>query len=115
VGRSCAAGLHCETCVADGNVRPRCTRVTPVDPRSKATDLPFNRYSWLTTHNSFARLGARSQTGTAIATAWNQQDTVTQQLNVSPRSSQSTPALLIFSSLPFTCSRRRRRQALRRS
>lgn len=81
LGRNCDAGLHCETCVADGNVRPRCTRVTPVDPQTKDRGLPFNRYSWLTTHNSFARLGTRSQTGTAIATAWNQQDTVTQQLN----------------------------------
>jgi hypothetical protein len=33
--RNCDAGLHCETCVADGNVRPRCTRVTPVDPQTK--------------------------------------------------------------------------------
>uniref|UniRef100_A0A0E0KQR5 Phosphatidylinositol-specific phospholipase C X domain-containing protein n=1 Tax=Oryza punctata TaxID=4537 RepID=A0A0E0KQR5_ORYPU len=79
--RNCDAGLHCETCVADGNVRPRCTRVTPVDPQTKARDLPFNRYAWLTTHNSFARLGTRSRTGTAIATAWNQQDTITDQLN----------------------------------
>lgn len=79
--RNCDAGLHCETCVADGNVRPRCTRVAPVDPQTKARDLPFNRYAWLTTHNSFARLGQRSQTGVAIATPWNQQDTVTEQLN----------------------------------
>ncbi|TVU14488.1 hypothetical protein EJB05_37961 [Eragrostis curvula] len=79
--RNCDAGLHCETCVANGNVRPRCTRVAPVDPQTKARDLPFNRYAWLTTHNSFARLGQRSQTGVAIATAWNQQDTVTEQLN----------------------------------
>ncbi|KAF8714732.1 hypothetical protein HU200_027250 [Digitaria exilis] len=79
--RNCDAGLHCETCVADGNVRPRCTRVVPVDPQTKAKDLPFNRYAWLTTHNSFARLGQRSQTGVAIATPWNQQDTVTEQLN----------------------------------
>lgn len=50
---------------------------------SQARDLPFNRYAWLTTHNSFARLGQRSQTGVAIATAFNQQDTVTDQLNVS--------------------------------
>ena len=49
----------------------------------QARDLPFNRYAWLTTHNSFARLGQRSQTGVAIATPWNQQDTVTEQLNVS--------------------------------
>ena len=33
--RNCAAGLHCETCVANGNVRPRCTRVVPVDPQTK--------------------------------------------------------------------------------
>ncbi|KAJ1271007.1 hypothetical protein BS78_06G095700 [Paspalum vaginatum] len=118
VDRNCDAGLHCETCVADGNVRPRCTRVAPVDPQTKvrarirsglpppvaalllrrargltltclllaslcaqARNLPFNRYAWLTTHNSFARLGQRSQTGVAIATPWNQQDTVTEQLN----------------------------------
>ncbi|KAF8762571.1 hypothetical protein HU200_009348 [Digitaria exilis] len=90
--RNCDAGLHCETCVADGNVRPRCTRVVPVDPQTKAKDLPFNRYAWLTTHNSFARLGQRSQTGVAIATPWNQQDTVTEQLNVS--------ALFLCSSTP---------------
>lgn len=35
VDRNCDAGLHCETCVADGNVRPRCTRVAPVDPQTK--------------------------------------------------------------------------------
>ena len=33
--RNCDAGLHCETCVADGTVRPRCTRVTPIDPQTK--------------------------------------------------------------------------------
>ena len=35
--RNCAADLHCETCVANGNVRPRCTRVVPVDPQTKVT------------------------------------------------------------------------------
>uniref|UniRef100_A0A453BZI9 PI-PLC X domain-containing protein n=1 Tax=Aegilops tauschii subsp. strangulata TaxID=200361 RepID=A0A453BZI9_AEGTS len=84
LSRNCDAGLHCETCVVDGNVRPRCTRVTPVDPQSKDRGLPFNRYAWLTTHNSFARLGTQSQTGTAIVTAFNQQDTIAEQLNVSP-------------------------------
>uniref|UniRef100_R7WGC2 PI-PLC X domain-containing protein n=1 Tax=Aegilops tauschii TaxID=37682 RepID=R7WGC2_AEGTA len=81
LSRNCDAGLHCETCVVDGNVRPRCTRVTPVDPQSKDRGLPFNRYAWLTTHNSFARLGTQSQTGTAIVTAFNQQDTIAEQLN----------------------------------
>jgi hypothetical protein len=51
----------------------------------QGTGLPFNRYAWLTTHNSFARLGQiRSPTGTPNVSPRNQQDTVTQQLNVSP-------------------------------
>lgn len=79
--RNCDAGLHCETCVTNGNVRPRCTRIQPDDPKSKGTNLPFNRYSWLTTHNSFAKLDQRSLTGTLILAPRNQQDTVTDQLN----------------------------------
>lgn len=39
--RNCDAGLHCETCVADGNVRPRCTRVAPVDPQTKVRTRAF--------------------------------------------------------------------------
>lgn len=35
VNRNCDAGLHCETCFADGNVRPRCTRIQPISPISK--------------------------------------------------------------------------------
>lgn len=49
--------------------------------------LPFNRYSWLTTHNSFARTGEKSDTGASILVApTNQEDTVTSQLNVSSHS-----------------------------
>ncbi|MQM23399.1 hypothetical protein Taro_056459, partial [Colocasia esculenta] len=80
--RNCDAGLHCETCVAVGNVRPRCTRIKPTDPQTKGRGLPFNRYSWLTTHNSFARLGERSATGAVVLAPTNQQDTITAQLNV---------------------------------
>uniref|UniRef100_A0A1D1YQL4 PI-PLC X domain-containing protein At5g67130 n=1 Tax=Anthurium amnicola TaxID=1678845 RepID=A0A1D1YQL4_9ARAE len=79
--RDCDPGLHCETCIADGNVLPRCTRVKPTDPQSKGRGLPFNRYSWLTTHNSFARLGETSATGAIILAPSNQQDTITAQLN----------------------------------
>ncbi|XAR59440.1 hypothetical protein NMG60_11015280 [Bertholletia excelsa] len=79
--RNCDAGLHCEACLANGNVRPRCTRIRPLLPTSKANGLPFNRYSWLTTHNSFARLGARSDTGSVILSPMNQQDSITDQLN----------------------------------
>jgi hypothetical protein len=44
--------------------------------------LPFNRYSWLTTHNAFARLGEKSATGSVILAPSNQQDSITSQLNV---------------------------------
>ncbi|KAL3538866.1 hypothetical protein ACH5RR_002232 [Cinchona calisaya] len=79
--KNCDAGLHCETCIAEADVRPRCTRIQPVNPFSKVKDLPFNRYSWLTTHNAFARLGEKSATGAVILSPTNQQDTITSQLN----------------------------------
>ncbi|KAL7156826.1 hypothetical protein ABFS83_02G035400 [Erythranthe nasuta] len=79
--KNCDAGLHCETCIANGGIRPRCTRIQPINPLSKVKGLPFNRYSWLTTHNSFAKLGARSATGSVILSPQNQQDSITKQLN----------------------------------
>ncbi|XP_057860075.2 PI-PLC X domain-containing protein At5g67130 isoform X1 [Cryptomeria japonica] len=78
---NCAAGLHCETCVAVGDLLPRCTRIQPVNPTSKVGGLPFNRYSWLTTHNSFAILGEKSHTGVPRLSPSNQQDSITDQLN----------------------------------
>lgn len=51
----------------------------------KVRGLPFDRYSWLTTHNSFARLGVRSGTGGVLLTPTNQQDSITDQLNVSKK------------------------------
>jgi len=44
--------------------------------------LPFNRYSWLTTHNSFAILGQKPMAGSVILAPTNQQDSITSQLNV---------------------------------
>ncbi|KAK7319884.1 hypothetical protein RJT34_04612 [Clitoria ternatea] len=79
--KNCDSGLHCETCVANGNVRPRCTRIQPINPTSKVKELPFNRYSWLTTHNSFALLGQKSKIGSVILAPTNQQDSITSQLN----------------------------------
>ncbi|KAK1323375.1 PI-PLC X domain-containing protein [Acorus calamus] len=79
--RNCDAGLHCETCVTGGGARPRCTKIQTYNPQSKAKGLPFNRYSWLTTHNSFAQLGLKSFTGVPRVTFDNQQDSVTDQLN----------------------------------
>lgn len=79
---NCGDGLHCETCVANGNVRPRCTRTQPLSPFSQAnTALPFNRYSWLTTHNSFSILSPKSATGDINVAPRNQQDSITSQLN----------------------------------
>ena len=48
--------------------------------------LPFNRYSWLTTHNAFAKLGAKSGTGWPLLTPTNQQDSIASQLKVSSKS-----------------------------
>jgi hypothetical protein len=44
--------------------------------------LPFNRYSWLVTHNSFSIVGEPSHTGVERVTFYNQEDTVTNQLRV---------------------------------
>ncbi|KAI9123954.1 hypothetical protein K1719_005254 [Acacia pycnantha] len=78
---NCDSGFHCETCVANGIFRPRCTRIQPINPTSKTKGLPFNRYSWLTTHNSFAMLGQKPQTGSPILSPVNQQGSITSQLD----------------------------------
>ncbi|KAH9318426.1 hypothetical protein KI387_020195, partial [Taxus chinensis] len=48
---------------------------------AKVNGLPYNRYSWLTTHNAFSILNEQSFTGTPRVTFYNQEDTVTNQLN----------------------------------
>ncbi|KAG8642628.1 PI-PLC X domain-containing protein At5g67130 [Manihot esculenta] len=80
-GSACDHGLRCETCPANGNTRPRCIRIQPLNPISKVKGLAFNKYSWLTTHNSYARTDAKSPAGTAIISPKNQEDTVTSQLD----------------------------------
>ena len=45
-------------------------------------DLPFNRYAWLTTHNSYAMKGAPLHTTEVRVTFNNQEDSVTTQLKV---------------------------------
>ncbi|KAL3813492.1 hypothetical protein ACJIZ3_014760 [Penstemon smallii] len=79
--KDCGAGLYCFSCES-GFSGSRCVR-------SKATNQfqivnnsrPFNKYSFLTTHNSFAIEGEPSHTGVPRITVLNQEDTVTQQLN----------------------------------
>ena len=81
---ACGSGLHCSACGPGGG--GICTRAAPIDPATHGTGLPFNNYSWLTTHNSFALAGAVSAaTGQAVITQTNQEDTVTAQLKVTNR------------------------------
>ncbi|KAG8384366.1 hypothetical protein BUALT_Bualt04G0110600 [Buddleja alternifolia] len=77
---NCDAGLTCAACPANGNTRSRCTRTQPIIPSTRVRGLPFNRYSWLTTHNSFARVGSTSGTGSTLLGPTNQEDSVTDQL-----------------------------------
>ncbi|KAJ1273588.1 hypothetical protein BS78_06G293500 [Paspalum vaginatum] len=77
----CGTGLRCTVCVAPPGKGPAaCARTTPVDPKTHGTGLPFNKYSWLTTHNSFAVVGTKSPLGSAIISPPNQEDSVTSQL-----------------------------------
>ncbi|RRT38568.1 hypothetical protein B296_00053674, partial [Ensete ventricosum] len=76
-------------------------------PRQQGTGLPFNRYSWLTTHNSFAKLGQKSRTGTPVLTLENQQDSITDQLNV--RTKTLTPSSSFSTNLSFYLRLTRRR------
>lgn len=48
----------------------------------KNNSLPFNKYAFLTTHNAFAIEGEPSHTNVPRLTLNNQEDNVTQQLNV---------------------------------
>nr|XP_043614504.1 PI-PLC X domain-containing protein At5g67130-like [Erigeron canadensis] len=76
----CDSGLRCGTCPASGNTRPRCTRIQPFSPTSKVNGLPFNRYTWLTTHNSFAVSGTKSPSGGPVLGPANQEGDVASQL-----------------------------------
>lgn len=76
----CAAGLYCGTCPASGKSQPSCTRGQAYVPTSIVKGLPFNRYAWLVTHNSFSIVNEPSSTGVQRVTFYNQEDTVTNQL-----------------------------------
>ncbi|KAJ6798331.1 MAP3K-like protein kinase precursor [Iris pallida] len=70
------SGLGCSAC----GQRSVCTQIQPTDPKTMGRGLAFNKYSWLTTHNSFAQTGAKSATGALLVSPTNQLDTVTAQL-----------------------------------
>eukprot|EP01018_Ginkgo_biloba_P013669 Gb_31703 [translate_table: standard] len=77
----CGSGLFCSNCPAVGESQPVCVRGQATRVTSVVNGLPFNRYTWLTTHNAFSIDGEQSYTGTARVTFYNQEDTVTNQLN----------------------------------
>lgn len=73
----CAEGLYCSSCAETNS---KCTRSHTYDVLNLNKNLPYNKYAWLTTHNSYAIVGEPSHTGTSRATFENQEDTVTEQL-----------------------------------
>lgn len=81
----CGSGLYCFSCLAGRiiEIQFKCIRrrVKPIYAFPKGTSLPFNKYSWLTTHNSFSIFGSSPQTGAPIVTFFNQEDSVLDQLN----------------------------------
>ncbi|XAR57783.1 hypothetical protein NMG60_11026045 [Bertholletia excelsa] len=76
----CGPGLYCGNCPSMGKNQPFCIRDQAVIPTSIINGLPFNKYSWLVTHNSFSIVDAPSLTGVQRVTFYNQEDTVSNQL-----------------------------------
>ncbi|KAL8473082.1 hypothetical protein ACS0TY_030061 [Phlomoides rotata] len=76
----CGAGLYCGNCPALGKSQPLCIRGQATLPTSIISGLPFNKYSWLMTHNAFSIVDAPSFTGAQRITFYNQEDSVTNQL-----------------------------------
>ncbi|XP_042498737.1 PI-PLC X domain-containing protein At5g67130 [Macadamia integrifolia] len=76
----CGAGLYCGNCPAMGKTQPVCTRGQTIQPTSIIKGLPFNKYTWLVTHNSFSIIDSPPLLGVQRITFYNQEDTVTNQL-----------------------------------
>ncbi|KAL7141136.1 hypothetical protein ABFS83_08G033900 [Erythranthe nasuta] len=77
----CGFGLYCFSCEA-GFPGFRCVRMKATNQfKILNNSLPFNKYAFLATHNSFAIEGEPSHTGVPRITPTNQEDTITQQLN----------------------------------
>ncbi|KAK4767215.1 hypothetical protein SAY86_014965 [Trapa natans] len=75
----CGVGLYCLSCQSRF---PICVRSSYTDQfKLLNNSLPFNKYAYLTTHNSFAIEGEPSHTGLPRLSVNYQEDTVTQQLN----------------------------------
>ncbi|GMI68818.1 hypothetical protein like AT5G67130 [Hibiscus trionum] len=79
-GIKCGPGYRCGSCPALGKPRPFCMRGKATIPTTVIGNLPFNKYSWLATHNSFSNTNAPLVSGVQRVTFYNQDDTVTTQL-----------------------------------
>ncbi|KAK7274991.1 hypothetical protein RIF29_16097 [Crotalaria pallida] len=76
----CAEGLFCSSCLLQFQ-GSRCVRSSTTNPfKLLNTSLPFNKYAYLTTHNSFAIGNGPLPEGTPRVTFINQEDSITQQL-----------------------------------
>ncbi|KAL7193261.1 hypothetical protein ACSBR2_024971 [Camellia fascicularis] len=76
----CGPGLYCGNCPSMSKNQPFCTRGQATVATSIINGLPFNKYSWLVTHNSYSIVDAPLLTGVQRLTFFNQEDTVTNQL-----------------------------------
>lgn len=79
-GTDCGPGLFCGNCPPLGLNQPFCTRGQATLPTSTVNSLPFNKYTWIVTHNSFSIVDAPPLPGVQRITFYNQEDTVTNQL-----------------------------------
>ncbi|AQL06046.1 PLC-like phosphodiesterases superfamily protein [Zea mays] len=78
----CGAGQWCFDCEPQLS-GSHCVRSAATNPFQLINNsLPFNKYAYLTTHNAYAIVGEPSHTGIPRVTFDNQEDTVTDQLNV---------------------------------
>ncbi|KAG8384361.1 hypothetical protein BUALT_Bualt04G0110100 [Buddleja alternifolia] len=71
---NCGAGLYCGNCASLGKTQPFCIRGQATIPTSIISGLPFNKYSWLMTHNAFSIVDEPSLTGAQRITFYNQED-----------------------------------------
>ncbi|PWA41059.1 PLC-like phosphodiesterases superfamily protein [Artemisia annua] len=76
----CGGGLYCGNCPQLGKNQPFCIRGQANIPTATINGLPFNKYTWLVTHNAFSMVDAPLLTGPQRITFYNQEDTVTNQL-----------------------------------
>ncbi|KAK9676047.1 hypothetical protein RND81_11G050100 [Saponaria officinalis] len=80
----CGDGLYCFNCQFSKPryFRSSCVRSTVTNPFKLVNDsLPFNKYAFLATHNSFAIKAGHEEEKVPTVTLTNQEDSITQQLN----------------------------------